>query len=216
MTDPVCVLTGAGAGTGASIARRFAQGGYRVAMLARSADRLAGLEAEIAGSRAYPCDVSDLDALREVLARVKGEMGAPRAAIHNAAMGGSRFVLEGDALKMEKMFRVNTTALLVLAQETVPDMIEAGEGSIVVTGNTAAWRGKPHFSHFGPKGVHVAYVTIDAAIDTPWTRPMIFPDKSDDFFAKPSAIAEEVFHVAHQDRSAWSFAVEVRPFGETW
>lgn len=234
MTGPVCVLTGAGAGTGASIARRFAAGGYRVAMLARSLDRLTDLEAEIAGSKAYACDVSDLDALRQVLARVKTEMGAPRVAIHNAAMGGSRFVLEGDALKMEKMFRVNTTALLVLAQETVPDMIDAGEGAIIVTGNTAAWRGKPHFSHFaptkaaqrilaeamardfGPKGVHVAHVTIDAAIDTPWTRPSHFPDKPDEFFAKPSAIADEVYHVAHQDRSAWSFAVEVRPFGETW
>lgn len=234
MSSPVCVLTGAGAGTGASIARRFAAGGYRVAMLARSADRLAELEAEIDGSKGYVCDVSDLDGFKETLARVKAEMGAPKAAIHNAAMGGSRYVLEGDPMKLEKMFRVNTTALLVLAQATAPDMIEAGEGSIIVTGNTAAWRGKPHFSHFaptkaaqrimaeamardfGPKGIHVAYVTIDAAIDTPWTRPSLFPDKPDDFFAKPSAIADEVFHVAHQDRSAWTFSIVVRPFGETW
>lgn len=234
MSSPVCVLTGAGAGTGASIARRFAAGGYRVAMLARSADRLAELEAEIDGSKGYVCDVSDIDKFKETLARVKAEMGAPKAAIHNAAMGGSRYILEGDPLKLEKMFRVNTTALLVLAQATAPDMIEAGEGAIIVTGNTAAWRGKPHFSHFaptkaaqrimaeamardfGPKGIHVAYVTIDAAIDTPWTRPSLFPDKPDDFFAKPSAIADEVFHVAHQDKSAWTFSIVVRPFGETW
>ncbi len=234
MSSPVCVLTGAGAGTGASIARRFAAGGYGVAMRARSAERLAELEAEIEGSKGYVCDVSDIDAFKETLARVKAEMGAPKAAIHNAAMGGSRFVLEGDPKKLEKMFRVNTTALLVLAQETAPDMIAAGEGSIIVTGNTAAWRGKPHFSHFaptkaaqrilaeamardfGPQGIHAAYVTIDAAIDTPWTRPSLFPNKPDDFFAKPSAIADEVFHVAHQDRSAWTFSIVVRPFGEVW
>jgi hypothetical protein len=58
-------------------------------------------------------------------------------------------------------------------------------------------------------------VLIHAVIDLPWTRQR-WPDRSDDFFIKPSAIAEEIWHVAHQDRSAWSFNVEIRPFGETW
>ncbi|MEC8388311.1 MAG: short-chain dehydrogenase, partial [Pseudomonadota bacterium] len=69
---------------------------------------------------------------------------------------------------------------------------------------------------FGPQGVHVAYFMIDASIDTPRTRPAMAAGKPDDFFAKPAAIAEEMFHVAHQDRSTWSFLVELRPFGETW
>jgi hypothetical protein len=67
----------------------------------------------------------------------------------------------------------------------------------------------------GPRGVHVAYVVIDAVIDVPWTRAA-FSSKSDDFFARPAAIADTVWHVVHQDRSAWSFDVEVRPFGEEW
>lgn len=67
----------------------------------------------------------------------------------------------------------------------------------------------------GPKGVHVAYVVIDAVIDSPRQRER-FPDRPDDFYIKPAAIAEECFHVAHQDRSAWSFLVEIRPFGEAW
>jgi hypothetical protein len=62
----------------------------------------------------------------------------------------------------------------------------------------------------------VAYFIIDAAIDTPRTRPVLAQDKPDEFFARPAAIAEEIFHVAHQDRSTWSFTVELRPFGETW
>ena len=102
------------------------------------------------------------------------------------------------------------------------------------TGNTAATRGVASFALFaptkaaqrilaqsmardlGPKGVHVAYFIIDAGIDNARTRPMIYPDKPDDFFAKPEAIADEIFHTAHQDRSIWSFDVELRPFGETW
>ncbi|HAN59896.1 MAG TPA: short-chain dehydrogenase, partial [Gammaproteobacteria bacterium] len=65
MSVPVCLVTGVGpdTGTGAEIARRFASGGYRVAMLARDAARLAVLEKSIPGSRAFPCDVSNLDLL---------------------------------------------------------------------------------------------------------------------------------------------------------
>jgi nucleoside-diphosphate-sugar epimerase len=67
----------------------------------------------------------------------------------------------------------------------------------------------------GPKGVHVAYIVIDAVIDLAWTRER-YPDRPDSFFIKPAAIADEVWHVLQQERSAWSFNVEIRPFGETW
>jgi hypothetical protein len=63
--------------------------------------------------------------------------------------------------------------------------------------------------------VHVAYVVIDAVIDVPWTRER-FKDRPDNFFIRPAAIADEIFHTAHQDKSAWSFNVEIRPFGESW
>jgi hypothetical protein len=67
----------------------------------------------------------------------------------------------------------------------------------------------------GPKGVHVAYLVIDAVIDVPWARERQ-PDKPDAFFIKPDAIADEVFHLVGQDRSSWSFYAEVRPFYEAW
>jgi short-subunit dehydrogenase len=112
-------------------------------------------------------------------------------------------------------------------------MVSSRKGAIVVTGNTSAWRGKPDRAAFaptkaaqrilaeavarelGPQGVHVAYVTIDAVIDLEWTRKR-YPDKPDDFFIKPQAIADEIWRVVHQHRSAWSFNVELRPFGEYW
>ena len=67
----------------------------------------------------------------------------------------------------------------------------------------------------GPQGIHVAYIVIDAVIDLAWTREML-PDAADDYFIQPTAIAETAYQVAHQDRSAWSFNVELRPFGEEW
>ena len=69
--------------------------------------------------------------------------------------------------------------------------------------------------HCGPKGVHVAYVAIDAVIATPGMKKRM-PDQPDDFFCEPADIAEHVWQVAHQPRSAWTFDSVIRPFGETW
>jgi len=134
---------------------------------------------------------------------------------------------------LNRNFQVNTMGLLYLARRLAPAMISAGRGDIIVTGNTSALRGKPSFAGFaptkaaqrilteamarelGPKGVHVSYIIIDAVIDVPWTRER-FKDKADDFFIKPDAIAEEAWHLTQQDRSAWSFYVELRPYAENW
>jgi len=232
-TKRVALVTGVGPGTGAAIARRLAAGGYAVAMLARNGERLAALAEEIPNSRACVCDVTDPSALDDTLARVRRELGTPSVLVHNAVGGAFGTFLEIDAEVLERNFKVNTLALLRLAQQLAPAMIEAGHGAIIVTGNTSALRGKAGFAGFaptkaaqrilaeaiardlGPKGVHVAYVVIDAVIDLEWTRQR-FSDLSDDAFIQPSAIAEEIWHLLQQDRSAWSFNVELRPFGETW
>ncbi len=233
MSDRVCLITGVGPGTGASLARRFAAGGYRVAMLARNAERLAGLEKEVAGARAFPCDVSDPALVAKTADAVERELGAPSVVIHNAVGGAFGTFLDIDPQVLNANFQTNTMGLLYLAQRFVPGMIERGQGVLIATGNTSAQRGRAGFAGFaptkaaqrilaeaiardaGPKGVHVAYVVIDAVIDVPWARER-FKDRPDDFFIKSTAIADEVFHLAHQDRSAWSFNVEIRPFGEVW
>src|SRR6476620_10962881 len=233
MTEPVCVISGVGPGTGSALARRFARGGYRVAMLARNAERLRALERELADSRAYVCDVSDGAQVDAMLDQIERDLGAPTALIHDAAGGAFGSFLEIDPAVLNRNFQVNTMGLLYLARRLAPAMISAGSGNVIVTGNTSALRGKPSFAGFaptkaaqrilaeamdrelGPKGVHVAYIIIDAVIDAPWTRER-FKDKADDFFIKPDAIAEEAWHLTQQDRSAWSFYVELRPYAENW
>lgn len=229
LDKPLALVTGVGPGTGAAIARRFANGGYRVAMLARDADRLAALEAEIPDSVACPCDVTDVEALERVLARV----GAPKVVVHNAVGAALGNFLEVEPAVLQRNFEINTIALMHLARLTTPAMVDAGEGALIVTGNTSAQRGKVLFAGFapskaaqrilaesiardlGPKGVHVAYLIIDAVIDVPWQRERL-KDKPDDFYISPASIAGEVFHLAHQPRDAWSFLAEVRPFHEPW
>lgn len=226
---PLALVTGVGPGTGAAIARRFAEGGYRVAMLARDAERLAALETEIPDSIAVPCDVTDPAALDAALARV----GQPKVVVHNAVGGAFGSFRDVEPAVLERNFQVNVMALLHLARKVAPAMEAAGEGAIIVTGNTSALRGKANFAGFaptkaaqrilaeslardlGPKGVHVAYLVIDAVIDVAWTRER-FKEAPNNFFIQPSDIAGEVFHLAHQPRTAWSFLAEVRPFREAW
>jgi len=235
MTEPgpVCVVAGVGPGTGAALARRFAAGGYRVALVARSADRLAELQAELPGARAFPADLTDPDQVSELGKRVPAELGSPQVLLHNAPFGVLKDFREVTPEGFEQAFRTNTLSLMLLGQAFAPAMVERGRGAIIVTGNTSALRGKANFAGFaptkaaqrilaesmarslGPQGVHVAYVVIDAVIDLPWTR-RAFGDRPDDFFARPVDIAETVYFVAHQERSAWTFNVDLRPFGETW
>jgi len=227
--QPLALITGVGPGVGSSLVRRFAQGGYRVAMIARDTARLAELEAEVPGAFAMPCDVTDVTTLKQVVEQV----GAPQVVVHNAVGGSFAPFLETDPETLRRNFEINTMALLNLAQMVAPAMIEAGEGAIVVTGNTSALRGSPKFAGFaptkaaqrilaeslardlGPKGVHVAYLVIDAVIDVPWAREM-YSKAPDDFFIQPKSIAAEVFHLAHQPKDAWTFISEVRPYREKW
>jgi NAD(P)-dependent dehydrogenase (short-subunit alcohol dehydrogenase family) len=171
--------------------------------------------------------------VRTVVADVKRRFGAAEVLVHNAVGGGWGSFREIDPKMLKGNFEVNVMGLLYLAREVAPDMIDRGKGAILVTGNTSSIRGKANFAGFaptkaaqrilaesiardmGPLGVHVAYVLIDAVIDTPRMRARM-SDKPDEFFIKPAAIADELYHLYGQNRSAWSFLTELRPFGENW
>ncbi len=234
MTGPekVCLITGVGPGTGSALVRRFAEG-YRVAMIARNEQRLAELEQKLPGAVAFPCDVTREEALAETIDSIRRKLGDPEILIHNAVGGAFGDYAAIEAQTLRQNFEVNTMALLNLAQALTPAMIEAGRGAILCTGNTSTYRGKANFAGFaptkaaqrilaesmartlGPKGVHVAYLAIDAVIDLPWTRKFN-PDKPDEFFCRPDDIAAECWHLAHQPRSAWTFDVMIRPDRENW
>jgi len=231
---PLAIITGVGPGAGSATARRFHAGGYQVAMLARTAERLKALENELPGSFSVACDVADAAMLAGALDHIEEVAGGPpKVVIHNAVGGAFGSFLEIEPQVLERNFQVNVMALLNLARWAAPKMEAAGEGALIVTGNTSAQRGKARFAGFaptkaaqrilaesmaremGPRGVHVAFLIIDAVIDLAWTRERN-PQKPDEYFIRPADIADEVWHMAHQPRSAWSFLSEIRPFGETW
>jgi NAD(P)-dependent dehydrogenase (short-subunit alcohol dehydrogenase family) len=233
MSTLVCVITGVGPGNGAAFSRKFAEAGYRVAMLARDAERLHQLEADIPNTRGFPTDVGDADAVRETFTRIRAQLGAVNVLIHNAGSGMFGPFMSTTLADLELSWRTNTAALLLCGQEAANDMLARGDGSIIVIGATASLRGGANFAAFasakaaqrslaqsmardlGPQGIHIGYVIVDGVIDIPNTR-MLFTDRPDDFFLKPAAIADTVFHLVQQPRSAWTFEVDVRPFGEKW
>lgn len=228
-----CLLIGIGPGTGAACARRFAADGYKVSMISRSEERLAAFAEEIANTIPYAADIADSDGFRSTLETIKSEQGLPDVIIFNATQATFGTYVDIPIEKFERNFRVNTAGLLITAQVFGPAMAERGNGAIVVTGNTAATRGKPNYvgwaptkaaqrilaeglaRDLGPQGVHVAYVIIDAIIDMPFARRR-WDHLPEEAFAKPADLADQIYNVAHQPKSAWSFLVELRPFGETW
>lgn len=230
---PLAIVTGVGPGTGAAVVRRFHGGGFQVAMLARSAERLAALAGELPDAFGLPCDVADPSALLDALEQAEARAGAPKVVVHNAVGGAFANFLDVDPAVLERNFQVNVMSLMHLGRWAAPRMEKAGGGALIVTGNTSAERGRANFAAFaptkaaqrilaesmartmGPRGVHVAYLIIDAVIDLEWQRRNN-PDKPDDYFCHPRDIADEVWRLAHQPRSAWSFRAEIRPYGEVW
>lgn len=235
MNDKVCVVTGVGGGNGRSISKRFAQEGYRVAMLARTKDRLNTYEREIRGAKGIVCDVRDEASMTAAVKQVHEELGPIDIFVHNAGGGTFGDVQSVTAKDMEDTWRTNTLGLFVLGQAAVEDMLNTGGGNIVVVGATSALRGGGGFAAFasaksaqrslaqsmarslGPKGVHVSYLVIDGLIDLPYVRAMDFAkDMADDAFLRPDDIAETIWSITQQPKSAWTFELDVRPYRENW
>ena len=229
----LCVITGVGAGNGASFSRRFTREGYQIVMLARNLAYLETLAKEIPGSVAMECDVRDPGAIQQVFTRIHEDIGTDDTLIYNAGAGEWASIMDTSLEGMESSWATNTLGLVACAQQVIPSMTENGEGNIMVIGATASLRGGAQSTAFasakaaqrsvaqsmardlGPKGIHVGYLIIDGIIDIERTRER-FPDRADDFFMQPDAIADSVYALTQQDRSAWAFEIDLRPYGEKW
>jgi NAD(P)-dependent dehydrogenase (short-subunit alcohol dehydrogenase family) len=230
---PVCAVVGIGPGNGAALARRFAREGYTVALLARSRETSEALAAELADARAYACDVADAASVNAAFAAIRTELGEVEVVAYNAGSGTWGTIDDLTPQAFEASWRVNTLGLFLVAQEVIPAMKAKGKGSIVVIGATASRRGMPRTTafapakaaqrslaeamarHLWPLGIHVSLIILDGVVDLERTRQAM-PDKPDDFFIAPDAMAETAWWLTRQPRSAWSFEVEARPFGEKW
>lgn len=230
---PVAVVAGAGPGNGAALAKRFAEGGFAVALLARDGAKVAGLAGEIDNTVAFACDVGDPASVASAFDAINAELGTVEVLLFNAGSGVFKSVEEITPTEFETAWRVNAYGSLLCSQAVIPAMKARGSGAILFTGATASLRGGQRAAAFAPAkaaqrslaesmartlwpaGIHVGLIIVDGVVDLPGTRRAM-ADKPDDFFVDPAGLAETAWFLAHQDRRAWSFEVEARPFGELW
>ena len=232
MHKPICALIGVGPGNGTAIARKFSSEGYKIALLSRNEDYLNALAHELGETRAYAYDALDTTAPEKVFGKIKQELGPVDVLVYNAGSGMFGNVDEVNLSDFEHAASMRE-GLMAAVKAVLPDMRAAGKGNIVVIGATASVKHGANFAaftsakaaqralaqsiakHGGPEGVHVSLVIIDGVIDIPRTREMM-PDQGDEFFLKPDDIAQSVFFPTQQPKSAWTFELDVRPFGEKW
>ena len=229
---PVAAIIGVGPGLGASLARRFAAE-YAVAINARTPDFLGTLANEIrergGAALEIQADISKPEQIRSAFQVIRTRLGEPEVLLFNAAAGPFGNVNEVTAEQFENCMRVNALGAFLCAKECAPAMVERGSGVMLFTGATAGVKagaksiafGPGNFAKrglaqslardLGPKGVHVAWVNIDGGIDLPHRQR---PNANKEDLLSPDAIAETYWYLAHQDRSAWTMELELRPFKE--
>jgi NAD(P)-dependent dehydrogenase (short-subunit alcohol dehydrogenase family) len=225
-------VLGVGPGLGAAVARRFAREGFAVALIARRTESVAGVRGEIeaAGGTALAvsADATDPASVAAAFDEVRDGLGDPEVFVYNAGafqMGG---ILDLSPEKFDECFKANCAGAFYAAQQVLPAMVEAGRGTVLLTGATAALRGGARFSalavgkfglralaqsmarEFGPQGIHVAHAVIDGQIDTPRVREMS-PGREDHTLLSPDAIAETYWQLHSQHQTAWTLELDLRP-----
>ena len=240
--DASVLVVGVGAwqGLGAAIARRFAAGGHPVVIAGRNAQKLETTLAELKKTGALACSVVGDAALAENARRFAAEAQrlAPLAvAVHNAGGNVPAQFLEVTEETFTQHWREHALGGFQLAQAVLPLLAQNGGGSLFFTGASASLRGKARFAsfasakaalrnlaqsiarEFGPQNIHVGHVVVDGGIagDRLLSRnPQLRERRGEDGLLDPDAIAEAYWNLYHQQRSAWTLELDLRPWNESF
>jgi NAD(P)-dependent dehydrogenase (short-subunit alcohol dehydrogenase family) len=143
------LVTGAGRGIGAAVARRLSDAGHSVALTARSGDELAALATRLPGpSLVLPADVTDPDAIEYVFGEVERAWGPVEVLVLNAGAGTSAPLHRTTDADWQRMLDLNLTAPFRMLRRAVPPMVEAGWGRVVAVASVAAKRGEPYIAAY--------------------------------------------------------------------
>jgi NAD(P)-dependent dehydrogenase (short-subunit alcohol dehydrogenase family) len=238
-TRPVALVVGAGDATGGAIARRFARGGYTVCATRRHLDKLQPLLEAIreAGGEAhgFASDARSEDEVAALFDEIESRIGAIEVVVFNVGANARASILEESADRYFKLWEIGCFAGFLVGRKAARCMAPRGRGTILFTGATASLRGSAQFAGFagakaglrmlaqsmarelGPRGIHVAHVVIDGAIDTEFIRetyPERYALKAQDGILQPNHIAENYWMLHLQPRDAWTHELDLRPWSE--
>ena len=246
---PICLVIGAGAGIGGTVGKRFAMDGYHAVLCRRrdaeGLERLVrGIERDGGSASGFLLNAVEPESIEERVIAIEEELGPITVVVYNlGAQTGNHTLSDTSARAFEIGWRMATFGLFRTARAVFPFMEQRGKGVMLVTSSTAAMRGNAEqHSHaaamggrrmlcqslnaeFAAKGIHVAHIVIDGAVDAPDTLGrMLGPERfqqlretrglANDGLLLPAEIAETYYHIAHQHRSAWSHEIDMRAFSD--
>ena len=245
----VCLVLGAGAGIGGTVAAKFANEGYH-AHLCRRTDQegldklIQGIEDSGGSASGSLINAIEEDVLEELITTVESDIGPIEVMVYNlGAQTGMKLLSKTTTKEFEWGWRIASLGLFRVAKVLCPIMADRGKGTFLVTSATAAMRGNAtQHSHaaamgarrmlcqslnaeFASKGIHVAHIVVDGAVDAPDTLgKMLGPEMykqlretkgmEHDGLLLPKEIAETYFHLAQQHRSAWTHELDLRAFSD--
>jgi NAD(P)-dependent dehydrogenase (short-subunit alcohol dehydrogenase family) len=235
------LVVGAGDATGGAIARRFAREGLIACVTRRSADKLEPLVAQIRAdggeAHGFASDARKESDVETLVAQIEREVAPIEVAVFNIGANVRFSVVETTERVYRKVWEMGALAGFLMGREVAKPMVARGHGTIIFTGATASLRGSAGFAAFagakhalralaqsmarelGPKGIHVAHVVIDGAIDTRFIAenfPERYALKDKDGILAPDAIAENYWNLHCQAKSAWTHELDLRPWLENW
>jgi NAD(P)-dependent dehydrogenase (short-subunit alcohol dehydrogenase family) len=238
-------IVGAGDYIGSAIAERFAAEGYRVFGGRRHGDQLSTLKGAIenAGGRfeGRPLDARREDEVAAFMAEADSDQPL-EVAVFNVGANVNFPILETTERVFRKVWEMACEGGFLTGREAARRMLARGSGSIFFTGATASLRGGAGYAAFasakaglralaqsmarelGPRNIHVAHLVIDSGVDTAFVRDRIvaargaqaLEELAPDTLMDPASIAEAYWRLHQQTRDAWTFELDLRPFGETW
>lgn len=240
---PSCLIVGAGDGVGAAIARAFAREGLAVCITRRPRNLelleavAAAIRAEGGEAHAFGVDARVEAEMIALVDRIEADIGPLQVVVFNIGANVRFSVIDTTAQVYAKVWEMAALSGFFTGREAARVMAPRGKGTILFTGATASTRGGAGFSAFagakaalrqlaqslaremGPQGVHVAHVVVDGMIDGVFARS-IAPDiqtlLDEDAILKPDEIARNYVWLHNQQRSAWTFELDMRPWKETW
>ena len=240
----VALAVGAGDAIGAAFARRFAEGGYAVAVARRDAAKSDQLIEEIrsagGAASAYSVDARSEEQTVDLFDLVERDLGPIDVCLYNAGANSAFPILETKSDMFRKIWELACFGGFLTGREAARRMMPRGKGTLLFTGATASVRGGAGFAAFasakfgvraiaqslarelGPKGIHVAHLIIDGGVDSPAIharrRAKLGDDVefSEDELIKIESVAEAFWTLSQQRRDGWTHELDLRPFVETW
>jgi NAD(P)-dependent dehydrogenase (short-subunit alcohol dehydrogenase family) len=230
MAAEVAIVVGVGPGLGSSLVRCFAGDGMTVVAAARHASKRTEFKS-MANIRPMDCDATSPGEVAGLFDQAESTLAPPALVVFNVGAYQRGTVSETDPVEFERCWRVGCFSGFLVGREAAQRMIRAGQGTIIFTGATASLRGgagfvnlaSPKFGlravaqsmarELGPKGIHVAHVIIDGQIRSPRYEALL-AERGPDSLLEPDEIARSYLMLHRQQRSAWTFELDLRPWVE--